>query len=123
MHADRPPAGPEVAPGPPKEVRVVYLKYRDPSPLEFPDRPERLPGPVFHAAGVLLREDDEFLALGELAFADENGPLAQRYGHDLFPAYRNVLSVPKSSVIERRDMVVTRASDPGSAAADAEDSH
>ncbi len=92
---------------PPPTVRVVYLRYRDPNPLEFPDRPERLAGPVFHAAGVLLREDDEFLALGEVAFALENPPFVERYGVDLFPAYRNILTVPKAAVLERRDVVVS----------------
>ncbi len=88
------------------EVRVVYLKYRDPKPLEFPDRPGLMGGPIFHAGGVLLREDDEFLALGEVAFADENDLLARRYGADLFPAYRNILTVPKAAIVERRDFVV-----------------
>jgi hypothetical protein len=100
-------------PPPPREVRVVYLRYRDPNPLEFPDRPERLPGPVFHAAGVLLREDDEYLALGEVAFSEENPPLAQRYGADLFPAYRNVLTVPKTAIVERRDVLVTTGPSSG----------
>ncbi|HLY77572.1 MAG TPA: hypothetical protein VKT21_06770 [Thermoplasmata archaeon] len=97
----------------PREVRVVYVRYRDPHPLEFPDRPERLPGPIFHAAGVLLREDDTFLALGEVAFAEENPPLARRYGVDLFPAYRNILTIPKTALVERRDVVVERAPTPG----------
>jgi len=90
----------------PPQVRVVYVRYRDPNPLEFPDRPERLPGPIFHAAGVVLREDDEFLALGEIAFAEENPPMVQRYGADLFPAYRNVLTIPKVTIVERHDFVV-----------------
>jgi hypothetical protein len=90
----------------PRQVRVVYVRYRDPNPLEFPDRPERLPGPIFHAAGVVLREDDEFLALGEIAFAEENPPMVQRYGADLFPAYRNVLTIPKVTIVERHDFVV-----------------
>lgn len=97
-------SGAKESPG--REVRVVYVRYRDPNPLEFPDRPERLPGPIFHAAGVLLREDDEFLALGEIAFAGENPPLVQRYGVDLFPAYRNILTIPKATIVERRDFVV-----------------
>ncbi len=99
------------APGPgkegrPVEVQVVYVRYRDPNPLEFPDRPGKLAGPVFHAAGVLLREDDEFLALGEIAFSEENQPLVGRYGVDLFPAFRNVLTLPKASILERRDFRV-----------------
>ncbi len=97
------------------EVRVVYLRYRDPTPLEFPDRPERLPGPVFHAAGILLREDEEFVAIGEVAFAEENAPLAARYGRDLFPAYRNVLTVPKAAILERHELSIRTGS--GSAGA------
>ena len=88
------------------EIRVVYVRYRDPTPLEFPDRPERLPGPVFHAAGILLREDDEFLALGEVAWSEENEALAVKYGRDLFPAYRNVLTIPKATIQERQDFLV-----------------
>jgi hypothetical protein len=98
-------APPPKGSGTPK-VRVVYVRYRDPNPLEFPDRPERLPGPIFHAAGVVLREDDEFLALGEIAFAEENPPMVQRYGPDLFPAYRNILTIPKATIVERRDVDV-----------------
>ncbi len=100
----------------PKEVRVTYIRYRDPNALEFPERATRLTGPVFHAAGVLLREDERFLALGEVAFGEENIPLAGRYGADMFPAYRNVLTVPKESVLERRDFrieVPSRSSSPG----------
>jgi hypothetical protein len=106
MHPTGGAEAPEAKTPPSREVRVVYVRYRDPNPLEFPDRPERLPGPIFHAAGVLLREDDEFLALGEVAFAEENPPMVQRYGVDLFPAYRNVLTIPKSTIVERRDVVV-----------------
>lgn len=95
----------------PKEIRVVYLRYRDPNPIEFPDRPGRLAGPIFHAAGVLLREDEQFLALGEIAFRDENPAFAGRYGADLFPAYRNVLTVPKAMILERRDFQVEVPSD------------
>lgn len=90
----------------PHEVRVVYVRYRDPNPLEFPGRPERLAGPIFHAAGILLRENSEFLALGEVAFSEENEPFVRRYGADLFPAYRNILTVPKGAIVERRDVVV-----------------
>ncbi len=106
MVASRPPQPPDPdAPSGPPEVHVVYIRYRDPNPLEFPDRPERFPGPIFHAAGVVLREDEEFLALGEVAFGPENPELAGRYGADLFPAYRNVLTVPKAAIVERRDLV------------------
>jgi hypothetical protein len=106
MHTPAKEGGAEPKDSASREVRVVYVRYRDPNPLEFPDRPERLPGPIFHAAGVLLREDDEFLALGEVAFAEENPPMVQRYGVDLFPAYRNILTIPKAVIVERRDVIV-----------------
>ncbi len=96
--------GPEPAVGPPPVLTVVYVRYRDPKPLEFPDRPEKLGGPIFHAAGVRLREDETFLALGEVAFAEENEPLVRRYGRDLFPAYRNILTIPKAALVERIDL-------------------
>ena len=113
-----PSAGPAAGSSAPdsREIRVVYVRYRDPTPLEFPDRPERLPGPVFHAAGILLQEDDEFLALGEVALSEENSPLAGQYGRDLFPAYRNVLTIPKPAIQERREVTVRSGTDPGPAA-------
>ncbi len=105
MVSDPAPAAEGTLPSPPaRAIRVVYVRYRDPNPLEFPDRPEKLPGPLFHAAGVLLREDDEFLALGEIALAEENRPFARRYGPDLFPAYRHVLTIPKAAIVDRRDL-------------------
>ena len=85
-------------------VEVVYVRYRDPDPLEFPGERGRLPGPIFHAAGVLLREDEEFLALGEIAFAADNPEYMARFGGDLFPSYRHVLTIPKASILERRTL-------------------
>ena len=90
---------PRLAQGP---IQIVYVRYRDPAPLEFPGVAGLMPGPVFHAAGVLLREDDAFLALGEVAFGEENGPFTQRFGPDLFPAYRHVLTIPKETILDRR---------------------
>lgn len=95
-------ADPGSGAAPPGPIDVVYVSYRDPQPLEFPGTAGLLPGPVFHAAGVLLREDDAFLALGEVAFARENAPYVGKYGADLFPAYRHVLTIPKACVLERR---------------------
>lgn len=81
---------------------VVYVKYRDPAPLEFPGVAGRMAGPVFHAAGVVLREDEEYLALGEVALGEENRPFLKRFGPDMFPAYRHVLTIPKGTILERR---------------------
>ncbi len=85
---------------------VVYVRYRDPDPLEFAGVKGILAGPVFHAAGVLQREDDEFIALGEIARPGENPEYVARFGKDMFPAYRNVLTIPKVAIVERRDMPV-----------------
>ena len=94
-------------PRPPGEpIEIVYVRYRDPAPLEFPGTVGLIPGPIFHAAGVLLREDEGFLALGEVALAGENGSFAQRFGPDLFPAYRHVLTIPKETILDRRTFVI-----------------
>ncbi len=100
--AGRPAPAPAGADGAGTLVEVIYVRYRDPTPLEFPGERGRLAGPVFHAAGVLLREDADHLALGEIAFAADNPEYAQRYGGDLFPSYRHVLTIPKASILERR---------------------
>ncbi len=88
-----------LAPGP---LLIVYVRYRDPAPLEFPGVAGLMPGPIFHAAGILLREDEGFLALGEVAFGEENRPFTVRFGADLFPAYRHVLTIPKETILDRR---------------------
>ena len=106
------PAAPEAARLPP--VELVYVRYRDPQPLEFPGTIGMLPGPVFHAGGVLLREDEEFLALGEVAFATENEPYVRRFGVDLFPSYRHILTIPKASILERRSFPIPAAHRAGS---------
>ncbi len=89
-------------------LTVVYVSYRDPDPLEFAGTKGLLPGPIFHAAGVLLREDAEFLALGEIARPAENPEYVARFGKDMFPAYRNVLTIPKVAIVARRDLPIDR---------------
>lgn len=104
--------GSSAEPPPVPPIEVVYVRYRDPDPLEFPGEPGRLAGPVFHAAGVLLREDAEHLALGEIAFAAENPAYVRRFGADLFPSYRHVLTIPKASILERRTVRWTPGGPP-----------
>ena len=86
-----------------RAIRLVYVVYRPPEALEFPGVQGTLPGPVFHAAGVLLREDEEHLALGEVAFPEENPEYVQRFGKALFPAFRHILTLPKSVILQRKD--------------------
>jgi hypothetical protein len=95
---------PSRPPSPP--VHLVYLVYRAPEALEFPGVQGTLAGPVFHVAGVLLREDEEHLALGEVALAEENPEYADRFGKGLFPAFRHVLTLPKAAILRRRDFSV-----------------
>ncbi len=90
-------------------MKVVYIKYSDPRPFKE-DPAERLPTHfhriVFNVAGLLIREDDELIFLGERAVEEDNSKVAERYGRDMFPAYRNVLPIRKSDIIERRDVEV-----------------
>ncbi len=96
------PAGKDQPVGPSGPLRIVYIRYRDPAPLEFPGVSGMMAGPIFHAAGVLLREDDEFVALGEVAFGAENAAFCDRFGAGLFPAYRHILTIPKETILDRR---------------------
>lgn len=55
---------------------------------------------------MLIREDDDFLFLGERALLKDNARLAERYGADMFPAYRNVIPVRKADIMERIDFEI-----------------
>lgn len=58
---------------------------------------------TFRVAGLIIREDEEFLLLGESAVLQDNPSVGDRVGKDLFPSYRNVLPVRKKDIIERID--------------------
>ena len=88
-------------------MKVVYIKYSDPKPFNE-DPAEKLPTHfhriIFSVAGILIREDEELVFIGERAAGEDNAKVAERYGRDMFPAYRNVLPIRKSDIIERRDI-------------------
>lgn len=90
-------------------MKVIYVKYSDPRPFKE-DPAEKLPTHfhriVFNVAGLLIREDDDIVFIGELASSQDNEKIAERYGKDMFPAYRNVVPVRKSDIIERRDIEI-----------------
>lgn len=90
-------------------MKVVYVKYADPKPFTE-DPAEKLPTHfhriVFNVAGLLIREDEEILFIGERAVEGDNRKVAERYGKDMFPAYRNVVPIRKSDIIERKDIEV-----------------
>lgn len=85
------------------------MKYSDPG--QFREDPsEKIPTKyrriVFSAAGILIREDDELLVIGETASGEDNAKMAERYGKDMFPAYRNVTPIRKSDIISRKDIEI-----------------
>lgn len=90
-------------------MKIVYIKYADPKPFNE-DPAEKLPTHfhriIFNVAGILIREDEDLLFIGERAVEEDNRKVADRYGKDMFPAYRNVLPVRKSDIIERKDIEV-----------------
>jgi hypothetical protein len=90
-------------------VKVVYVRYSDPKP--FSPHGEGGVGAavyraVFRAGGVVVREDDDVLFLGEEAVRDDNGAIAERFGSDMFPAYRNIVPIRKEDIIERIDFEI-----------------
>lgn len=89
----------------PSLVRVACVKYADPKPFSSePSTDVSLESHrvVFQVAGIIVREDDEYLVLGEIASLSDNGAFAAKFGSDMFPAYRNVVPIRKSDVVELR---------------------
>jgi len=87
-------------------LKLCYLKYSDPKPFRSePGKNLLVPEMriTFRVAGLIIREDEEFLLLGESAVLQDNPSVGDRVGKDLFPSYRNVLPVRKKDIIERID--------------------
>ncbi len=90
-------------------LKIVYVRYSDPMPFsEDPGKrlDSRFHRMIFSAAGLLIREDEETLFLGERAVIEDNGKVAERYGRDMFPAYRNILPIRKEDILERKDVEI-----------------
>ncbi|MCL5253616.1 MAG: hypothetical protein M1351_05970 [Candidatus Thermoplasmatota archaeon] len=90
-------------------MKIVYVKYSDPKPFS----PHGGRGAdatayraVFRTGGVIVREDDDVLLIGEQAAKEDNGAIAERFGSDMFPAYRNILPIRKEDIIERIDFEI-----------------
>ncbi|MEM3670588.1 MAG: hypothetical protein QW767_02465 [Thermoprotei archaeon] len=88
-------------------MRLAYVRYADPKP--FTERPgEQLTleshRVVFQAAGIVIKEDGEYLVLGEVADIGDNRSLAEKYGADMFPSYRNVVPIRKVDILELREV-------------------
>ena len=90
-------------------MKIVYVKYSDPG--QFRENPsEKIPTRylrmVFSAAGLLIREDDELIVIGERASVEDNEKAAEKYGRDMLPAYRNITPIRKSDIISRKDIEI-----------------
>ena len=97
-------------------MKVVYLKYRDPMlfnrPNEnvYPEDLEQIVPAIIRDAGIIIKEDEDTIHLGEAHVAEDNQTL-----HDWglrHPYYRNVRVIAKSSIIERMDWTPKRARSP-----------
>ena len=86
---------------------IVFVKYRDPMLFNRPNEnvyPEDLDfivPAIIRDAGILIKEDEENIHLGEAHVAEDNLEL-----HDWgirHPYYRNVRVIAKSQIIERTE--------------------
>ena len=91
------------------QVKLAYVRYSDPKPFS----PEGKEGvststyrAVFRIGGMVVMEDDEMILLGEQAIKQDNIKVAQRFGSDMFPAYRNIVPIRKKDIIERTDFEI-----------------
>lgn len=92
-------------------MKIVYLKYVDPVNWKTPDirfyegdLEKGCKLVVSNIAGLLIREDDEKIILGEVTKADDN-PELNIYGIE-FPYYRDVIIILKKSILKRKDYEV-----------------
>jgi hypothetical protein len=82
-------------------TKITYVKYRDAAPFTHAAGSEvRM---VFRTAGMVIKEDNEFLVMGEVCTKEDNEQAAVNFGSDMFPAYRSVLPIRKEDIVERRD--------------------
>lgn len=88
-------------------MKILYVKYRDPMLFNRPneniyeeDLDQILPG-IIRDAGILIKEDNERVWLGEAHVAEDN-PELEDWGVR-HPHYRNVRVIHKSQIIEREE--------------------
>jgi len=88
-------------------MKILYIKYRDPMLFNKPtdniydEDLDQLKPAIIRDAGILIKEDDERILLGEVHVAEDN-PELDEWGIR-HPYYRNVRVIHKSQVIERRE--------------------
>ena len=88
-------------------MKIVFVKYRDPMlfnrPTEnvYPEDLEQIIPAIIRDAGILIKEDDDNVWLGEAHLAEDN-PELDEWGLR-HPYYRNVRVIHKSQIIERQE--------------------
>ena len=92
-------------------MKVAYVKVKDPilwtkaEDLMYDDDLDNLNPIVIRKAGIILREDEEQLIIGEIHTEEDNKKLND-WGVQ-FPRYRYLAIINKLDIIERKDFEVT----------------
>lgn len=91
-------------------MKVVFIKYRDPMLFNrpndnvYPEDLESILPAIIRDAGIIIKETEENIWLGEAHVAEDNTELDDwglRHPH-----YRNVRVIHKSQIIERMEWIV-----------------
>ncbi len=91
-------------------MKILYVKYRDPMLFNrpndniYPEDLDQIVPAIIRDAGILIKEDEERILLGETHIAEDN-PELDEWGVR-HPHYRNVRVIHKSQIIERREFAV-----------------
>ena len=91
-------------------MKLVYVKYVDPmlwtKPTEvlYEDDIESLELIVVRTAGILIKEDESKLILGEVHLEEDNQKLSN--WEVVFPRYRYVAIVNKRDILLRQDFEI-----------------
>ncbi len=91
-------------------MKILYVKYRDPMLFNrpndniYPEDLDQIVPAIIRDAGILIKEDEERILLGETHVAEDN-PELHEWGIR-HPYYRNVRVIHKSQIIERREFEV-----------------
>ena len=91
-------------------MKIVYLKYKDPMIWHNPQARfyeedlKSMSSVTCRIAGILIKEDDEKIILGEATIEEDNIKLLE--GGIEFPYYRDIAIITKTSIVERKDFKI-----------------
>ena len=95
-------------------MKVVFLKvidpiiWPDPEKVFYEEDLEKVRNMVLRHSGILIREDDELIIIGEVQSSEDN-PELDDWGVE-FPRYRHLTLIHKSQVIYRKDFEIDESS-------------